>query len=134
VTGVVKGNRIVGNRMGVSLDAGFPYRRVGAACDGREFSGTIALQFVGNTISQSALTPALITFTRNTAALDQLQLPQWQYLHGATFTITDPDRSLANARIDHPPTDPHIGTCPADAVHEPLRNTLILNGQMRTPQ
>jgi hypothetical protein len=55
-------------------------------------------------------------------------LPLWQYLHSATYNISDPEGSLAGAWIDHPELDPYIGECPNDADHEALHNTLIYNG------
>lgn len=128
VEAVARDNRIKGNRIGVTIDAGFPYRRVGTACDPRVFSGAIDLEFAGNTITDSLVKPALITFTRNMAALSPSMLPQWQYLHTATFTIADGDGTLADAWIDHPETDPFIGPCPADATQESLGNVLIYNG------
>ena len=57
-------------------------------------------------------------------------LPQWQYLHAATFVITDRDGTLADAWIDHPEFDPFLGPCPGDAAHEPLVNVLIYNDAM----
>ena len=128
------GNRIVNNEMGFSLDAGFPYRKVqtprGPVCDARVYSGSIDLSLSLNTVAGSHVTPALITFTRSTGALDPSTLPLWQYLHGATFTITDPDNAFAGALIDHPETDPLVGPCPADATHETLSNLLRYNGQV----
>jgi hypothetical protein len=69
-----------------------------------------------------------VTFTRNTTALNSAQLPLWQYLHGATFNITDPDGTMTNAWIDHPATDPFLGPCLGDATNEPLDNDLTYNG------
>ncbi len=128
VRALLQDNRIVGNEMGLSVDAGFPYRRVGTTCDPRVFSGSIDLTLKGNTLANSLLTPALVTFTRNGPALNPSTLPQWQYLHGATFTITDPQGALADAWIDHPERDPFLGPCAGDAVHELLGNTLRYNG------
>src|SRR5262249_48360473 len=125
VFAVIRGNRIAGNRVGVVIDAGFPVGRVGTACDSGVYSGTIDLRCVGNTLSGSFLTPALVTFTRNQAALNPAILPQWQYLHGAAFTISDQDAELEGAWIDHPASDPFLGPCPADAMHEVLGNVLI---------
>jgi hypothetical protein len=128
----ITGNRIVGNAMGFAIDAGFPFRTdstiKGPTCDPRVFSGSIDLTLSGNTVAGSTLTPALVTFTRNTAAITPSMLSQWQYLHGATFTISDPDHSLAGAQIDHPEVDPFLGPCPADAAHETLGNILRYNG------
>ena len=129
VRAVLQDNRIVGNRIGVTIDAGFPYRRVGTTCDLRVFSGTIDLTLKGNTLTNSLLTPALVTFSRNMAALSPALVPQWQYLHGATFTVADPEGTLAGAWIDHPATDPFVGPCAGDADHEPLGNTLLYNGE-----
>jgi len=130
VHALVRGNRIDGNRIGISIDAGFPYRSVGAVCDTRVYSGAIDLKLAGNTLANSLLTPALVTFTRNVAALNPSMLPQWQYLHAATFVITDRDGTLADAWIDHPEFDPFLGPCPGDAAHEPLVNVLIYNDAM----
>jgi len=130
VVALVQGNRIVGNRVGVYIDAGFPYRRVGTTCDSRVYSGVIDLRFAGNTLSGSLLTSGLVTFTRSLAALSPTMLPQWQYLHGSTFSISDRDGILAGAWIDHPATDPFLGPCPADATNEALGNVLIYNGQV----
>jgi len=126
----VSENRIVGNRIGVVLDAGFPYRRVDSGCDNRMFSGTMNLRFTGNTLSGSSMTSSLITFTRSSTAISQAMLPQFQYLHGASFSISDRDGILSDAWIDHPGTDPWVGPCAADSIHEPLNNLLIYNGQV----
>jgi hypothetical protein len=123
----VQGNRIVGNALGVTLDAGFPYRVFNGVCDPRVFSGDINVTLIGNTVAGSLLTQSLVTFTRNTTALNPAQLPLYQYLHNATFTIEDRDGALATALIDHPASDPFLGPCPGDATHEPLGNTLIYN-------
>jgi hypothetical protein len=128
VEALVQDNRLVGNRVGLMVDAGFPYRRVAGVCDPRVFSGTIDLELLGNSLSDSILAPALITTTRNNAALTPSMLPMWQYLHGATFSISDRDQTLMGAWIDHPTADPFVGPCPADATHEILENTLIYNG------
>ena len=71
-------------------------------CDTRTYSGEIAASFAGNTVAHNLLTSGLVTFTRNSAALDATMLPRWQYLHGAIFTIADSDGILADAWIDHP--------------------------------
>jgi hypothetical protein len=128
VNALVQDNRIVGNRIGIVVDAGFPYRRVGTVCDTRVYSGAVDLEFVDNTVTGSLLTPALVTFTRIVAGLNQALLPQWQYLHDATFVISDPDGALAEAWIDHPELDPFLGPCPGDAAHESLGNVLMYNG------
>lgn len=128
VRATIQGNRIADNEIGVTIDAGFPFRRVGTTCDPRVYSGRFDLELHGNTLIGSRLMPALITFTRNQAALHQFPLDLWQYLHSATYDITDPDGTLANALIDHPEVDPFIGPCPNDAAHESLDNTLIYNG------
>jgi hypothetical protein len=128
VRATIQGNRIADNEIGVTIDAGFPFRRVGTTCDPRVYSGTFDLKLRGNTLSGSRFIPALIAFTRNQAALHQFPLDLWQYLHSATYNITDPDGTLADASIDHPEVDPFIGPCPNDAAHELLDNTLIYNG------
>jgi hypothetical protein len=130
VVATIADNRIVGNRVGIYIDAGFPYRRVSTTCDSRVYSGTMDLRFAGNTLSGSLLTPALVTFTRNTAAQNPTLLPQFQYLHNATFVIRDPDATLVDAWIDHPETDPFLGPCPNDATQEALGNVLRYNGQL----
>lgn len=124
----VQGNRIDGNRIGVQIDAGFPFRSVSGVCESRVYSAVVDLDFQGNSLTGSLQAPALVSFTRNTAALNQSTLSLWQYLHNATFTISDPDATLAAAWIDHPSSDPFIGPCPGDASNEPLENVLVYNG------
>jgi hypothetical protein len=120
----------VGNRVGAVLDAGFPFRRVGTTCDPRTFTGSIDLTLKGNTLTDSLLTPGLVTFTRNTAALSPATLPLWQYLHETTFKVTDPEGTLAGAWIDHPEVDPFLGPCPGDSANEGLGNILEYNGEV----
>jgi hypothetical protein len=128
VRAFLQGNRIVGNDIGVTIDAGFPYRQVGTTCDPRVYSGSIDLTLKDNILTGSLITPAIVTFTRVTAALSPGTLNQWQYLHGATFTISDAEGALAGAWIDHPELDPFVGPCAGDAVNEPLGNVLRFNG------
>jgi len=128
VHGLVQGNRMVGNRVGIYIDAGFPYRTFNGVCDERVYTGTIELRFVGNTLSNSLLRSSLITFTRQQVALGRQPLAEYQYLHGATFTIEDHNGILLDAWIDHPERDPYLGLCPADQIHELLDNRLIYNG------
>jgi hypothetical protein len=126
----VQGNRIVGNKIGVVIDAGFPYRRFGTTCDARVYTGTMDLVFQGNTVNGSVTTSGLITFGRSTAALNPATLSQWQYLHGAKLSINDLQGILTSAWLDHPELDPYIGVCANDATHEPLGNTLSYNGAL----
>jgi hypothetical protein len=128
VHALVQDNRLDANRIGVVIDAGFPYRRVAGVCDTRVYSGVVDLTLAGNEVTGSLLTPALVTFTRSTTALNPAQLPLWQYLHAATFAISDRDGTLAGAWIDHPASDPFLGPCPADSTNETLGNVLIYNG------
>jgi hypothetical protein len=128
VRAAIQGNRIADNQIGMSIDAGFPFRRVGATCDPRVYSGTFDLELHDNTLSGSRFVPSLITFTRNQAALHQFPFDLWQYLHASTYDITDPDGTLADAVIDNPAVDPFIGPCPNDAAQEVLGNTLVYNG------
>lgn len=130
VHALAQGNRMNGNQFGITLDAGFPYRQVGPVCDTRVYSGEIELELKGNTATGSLRAPGLISFTRSTTSLNPAQLPQNQYLHGATFTISDRDGTLANVLIDHPSADPYLGPCPADGAHELLSNTLLYNGAL----
>ncbi len=137
VNAVILGNHLSGNQVGISIDAGFPYRQSPVpppngplTCDTRVFSGTLNIVLVGNTVSGSILMPALIDFTREQATLKSPnQLKSWQYLHNATYIITDPQGALAGYLKDHPSTDPYVGgLCAADISHEVLGNTLIYNG------
>jgi len=128
VRATIQGNRIADNQIGVTLDAGFPFRQVGPFCDPRIYAGRFDLELRGNTVSGSLFIPALITFTRNQAALHQVPLDVWQYLHSAIYNINDDDGTLADAWIDHPELDPFVGPCANDATHEALGNTLIYNG------
>lgn len=128
VRATIQGNRIADNEIGVTIDGGFPFRHVGGTCDPRVYSGRLNLVLRGNTLSGSRFIPALITFTRNQAALHQFPLDFWQYLHSAIYEITDEDGTLANALIDHPELDPFVGLCANDTTHELLSNTLIYNG------
>jgi hypothetical protein len=58
--------------------------------DTRVYTGTIDITLTGNTLSGSLLAPGLISFTREQTTLNPAQLPSWQYLHNAIYTITDP--------------------------------------------
>lgn len=128
VHALLQGNRLVGNSIGIVIDAGFPYRGADRACDERVFSGSIDLRLKDNTLRNSLVTPALVTLTRRDAALDPETLSEWQYLHRAAFTLSDSQQTLAGAWIDHPARDPFVGTCPGDAAHEALENRLRYNG------
>ena len=128
VRALIKGNRLVHNQIGFIIDAGFPYRRVGTVCDPRTYSGTIDVTLNENTIAGSTVTPSLITFTRVTAALNQSTLSAWQYVHDATYTITDPDGTLTGYWFDHPVRDEFVGPCSATQLPVVLSNHLAYNG------
>jgi hypothetical protein len=134
VTAMISNNRITQNEMGLSIDAGFPYRMAAGSCDDRTFSGTFDITLKKNMIAANHLTPALITFTRSDAAFNSKELEptgngvSWQYLHGAAYTIRDPENEIAGYWIDHPANDPVLSSCVNDQTSEPLNNTLIING------
>ena len=136
VTATVRGNSMTGNRLGVVIDAGFPYREYVRApvtttqCDARTFSGELELTFQGNHIEESSIAPAIVSLTRYTASLTPSQMPNWQYLNGASFTITDPDRDLKGYLKDHPASDPYLGPCAGDATNEALNNVFVYNGKV----
>jgi hypothetical protein len=141
VNALILSNRLFGNQIGISIDAGFPYRQTkippvtgSLVCDTRVYSGLLNITLFGNTLSGSLLTPGLISFTRVTATLDPTQQKSWQYLHNATYIITDPQGSLAGYVKDHPTNDPFVGgLCAADVAQEILGNTLTYNGAVVLP-
>ena len=109
-------NTITNNSLGVSVDAGFPFRT-----DQRLWTASFRTTFTGNTISGSKLAQALITFTRNSTAIFPGELKKdFKYLQGSTFTISDPGGDLNGYLFDHPATDPIDGRF--------LNNTLKVNG------
>lgn len=121
VTATVSNNRISNNNLGFSIEAGFPYRTFGGFPDPRLHNGTLYLFLEGNVVSGNLLTPALISFTRNTATFAPSQLTtQWKYLEHSTYYITDSDGDLNGYWFDHPASDPVDGRT--------LQNTLIING------
>lgn len=132
VTALIEDNRIVGNGLGITIDAGFPFRNFGSTpkrCDERVYHGSFDLELTGNDVSGNLRAPALITFTRSSTALNPGELSAWQYLHHATYTISDPDDSLDGFLLDHPANDPFVGpVCPADITPELLLNQLVYNG------
>ena len=112
----VTNNTITNNSLGVSIDAGFPFR-----ADQRLWSASFGITFSGNTVSGSKRAQALITFTRNTTAIFPEELRKdFKYLQDSTFTISDPGGDLNGYWFDHPATDPIDGRF--------LNNTLKVNG------
>jgi hypothetical protein len=135
VQALIQDNRIDGNYIGISIDAGFPFRQIGAGaarvCDTRVYSGRFHLNLLGNQISNSVRSPGLISFTRFSATLNPTQRPQWQYLHDADFTIVDPQEELAGSIVDNPALDPFVDSfCAADTTQEALGNSLRYNGRL----
>ncbi len=120
VTAIISNNRIRNNRLGFSIDAGFPYRTFGGHPDSRLHNGTLKLSLVNNEIADSLIAAALISFTRNSATLTPSQLSQWKYLEHSTFDITDSDGELTGYWLDHPVFDPRDGRL--------LQNILRING------
>lgn len=87
LTASVTNNTITNNSIGVSIDAGFPFR-----ADQRLWTASFSTTFSGNTIAGSKTTQALITFTRNTTAIFPQELKKnFKYLQDSTVTISDPD-------------------------------------------
>lgn len=105
VTVSVTGNRIANNSVGIHVDAGFPRRAYPQV-----LTGTFQGAFQNNQVVGNALAPALITFTRNEAALDQSLLTEWKYLQQSTFQLTVSDGELNGFLFDNPVTDPFSGT------------------------
>jgi hypothetical protein len=135
VQALIQDNQIAGNYIGVGIDAGFPFRQIGSGaakvCDTRVYSGRFDLTLQGNQIGNNLRAPGLISFTRFSATLTPAQLPQWQYLHQADFTIVDPQEELAGSIVDNPAMDPFVNSyCDADTMHEALGNSLRYNGRL----
>lgn len=120
VTATISRNRISNNKLGFSIDAGFPYRTFEGSPDTRLHNGTVNLSLVDNEVVGNLQAPALISFTRNTATLTPSQLPLWKYLEHSTFDIADPDGNLTGYWFDHPFSDPIEGRA--------LQNILRING------
>ena len=131
VTALIADNRFSGNEMNYVIDAGFPYRRYPGPtfgfCDPRTYDGSFDLTMRDNDVSPSRI-PSLVSFTRVTATINPATYNNWQFLHGATYTIDDPDGDLGAYRLDHPASDWASGPCPGDAAAEALGNTLVYNG------
>ena len=143
VQATIRNNRMVGNKVGIVIDGGFVSRRKppppANVCDPRTFIASLDLSLRGNTLADSALRSAIVTFTQLQKALETLEgLPnnfvQSQFLHLTTYRIDDPDNALEGRFTDHRASDPFVGgTCILDTTHEPLNNTLEINGSLVTP-
>lgn len=112
---VIRDNTLSDNSFGISIDAGCPYRTRDQMVDPRMYTGTLRLQLEGNTIAGNTLAPALISFTRFSAALNPSELDpalsptSWKYLAGSLYDIHDAEGELADVWLDHPATDPIDG-------------------------
>jgi hypothetical protein len=134
VTAHLRDNRIVGNEIGLIIDAGFPNRDT--QCASRLYTGSIDVTLGGNLLADSRLTEAIISFTRFSASLDKLcGQAQWQYLRNATYTIDDPDGTIGGYWIDHVENNPFFSSSPPCSPDdgEPLGNRLFYNGGAEQP-
>jgi hypothetical protein len=144
VNASITDNRVDNNQVGVMIDAGFPYRDPNpdtGVCDPRSFTSQLNLRFRGNSVTGSLKRAAVVTFTRGQVFTNGNPLRRWQYLHGATYSIEDPDLTLLGPShlFDHPLLDPFpppgtVGTCDADQTNEALNNTLWYNAEEVQPQ
>lgn len=138
VSAQINDNRIADNLRDFMFDAGFTARNIRPnGCDKRDFTGQFDLSLRANTFPDGRPPTSLVTFTRGQVVTkpDKNPFSKWHYLHGATFTISDPDLILklndvdSTHVVDHPMVDPFMGgDCNGDATSEPLWNKLIYNG------
>jgi hypothetical protein len=143
IQATIRNNRIVGNKVGIVIDGGFVSRRKppppANVCDPRTFIASLDLSLRQNTVADSALRSAIVTFTQLQRELDTLEgipinFAQSQFLHLTTYRIDDPDNALEGWFTDHRASDPFVGgTCILDTTHEPLNNTLEINGSLIAP-
>lgn len=112
----MSGNRTANNSFGATIDAGFPFRS-----GPRLWTATFGITFSGNTVFGNRNAPALITFTRNTAALgiEGENLKKFKYLQDSVIDLSTRGE-LDGYWFDHPAIDPIDGRV--------LNNTLIVNG------
>jgi len=132
VTATIFNNRIAHNNYGVVMDAGFAHRTLHSISDPRLYTGTFDLAFEHNVIGGNVRTPALITFTRSTAALNPVQLNPdcpgnatigcFKYLERSLFDIRDATGELDGYWFDHPEIEPIDGRT--------LTNVLRINGNV----
>ena len=109
IKAVVKDNRLVGNRIGV-----FDRRWVSLPTRGHRVrqSRVLGRHRPGacRQLADGKLAHTGSGDVHSTASgAEHLDVASWQYLHGATFTISDRDGTLAEAWIDHPASDPVLG-------------------------
>jgi hypothetical protein len=113
----VEGNRIAGNTIGIVVDAGFSGR-----AQAQPLTATFHGTFADNEVTANDLAPALVTFTRTTAAIKQTpsELNSYKYLEDSLYEFIVADDELAGFWYDNPSSDPGSGVV--------LDNTLLVNG------
>jgi hypothetical protein len=119
VVATVENNRVTGNAWAVWIDAGFPYRS-----DERDHTGSLEVTFEGNTFEDNT-NPGVISFTRNTTALNVGQRADWKYATGATYALAWDEAALDGLLIDHPAEEP--------TEEVTLGNVLTINGTVIPP-
>jgi hypothetical protein len=131
----VRDNRLVGNRFGVTCDAGFPWQSQAGAPITYTYRATIDGDFADNEISGSIEAPVFFSMTRNTATLRPKQrvpapgFTSFKYLRDSTFEIEWP--GLEAYWWDNPATDKlyqYIDGVWTFVGTEEIANHIIVNG------